>query len=98
MSVHHNSNNSLDNPLCNIPGLAITTQGPSSSNFSKSTKFEIYLKSNGFDDNWTAGMTDRMRYFCMGNALVVDIVAIMGKRIEEIETSDETEIVQLELL
>lgn len=53
---------------------------------------------NGFDDNWTAGMTDRMRYFCMGNALVVDLVATMGRRIEEIETSDETEVVQLGLL
>lgn len=53
---------------------------------------------NGFDDNWTAGMNDRMRYFCMGNALVVDLIATMGRRIEEIETSDETEVVQLELL
>lgn len=53
---------------------------------------------NGFDDNWTAGMNDRMRYFCMGNALVVDLIATMGKRIEEIETSDKTEVVQLELL
>ena len=40
---------------------------------------------NGFPDNWTAGMTDRMRYFCMGNALVVSLIEIMGKRIEEIE-------------
>src|SRR5699024_9305466 len=24
---------------------------------------------NGFPDDWTSGMTDRMRYFCMGNAL-----------------------------
>lgn len=29
---------------------------------------------NGFPDNWTAGMPDKMRYFCMGNALVVPIV------------------------
>ena len=28
----------------------------------------------GFDDNWTEGMTDTMRYFCMGNALVVPLV------------------------
>ncbi|MBP2079460.1 DNA (cytosine-5-)-methyltransferase [Oceanobacillus polygoni] len=52
---------------------------------------------NGFNDNWTAGMTDRMRYFCMGNALVVDLIATMGKRIEEIEKLSETEIVQLGL-
>lgn len=53
---------------------------------------------NGFDDNWTAGMTDRMRYFCMGNALVVNLITTMGKRIEEIETEVDSEVVQLELL
>lgn len=41
---------------------------------------------NGFDDNWTAGMTDRMRYFCMGNALVVGLIEKMGKRIKEIDS------------
>lgn len=41
---------------------------------------------NGFPDNWTSGMTDRMRYFCMGNALVVGLVEIIGQRIEHIET------------
>ena len=51
---------------------------------------------NGFDDNWTNTMSDRMRYFCMGNALVVGLIERMGKRIEEIEqVSVETEI-QLE--
>lgn len=30
---------------------------------------------NGFPDGWTdTGMPDRMRYFCMGNALVVPLV------------------------
>lgn len=34
---------------------------------------------NGFPDNWTnTGMTDRNRYFCMGNALVVDLITEMG--------------------
>lgn len=51
---------------------------------------------NGFDDNWTAGMSDRMRYFCMGNALVVDLIKIMGERIEEIEEASVT-IEQLQL-
>jgi DNA (cytosine-5)-methyltransferase 1 len=40
---------------------------------------------NGFPDDWTVGMTDRMRYFCMGNALVVGLIERMGKRIMEIE-------------
>jgi DNA (cytosine-5)-methyltransferase 1 len=53
---------------------------------------------NGFDDDWTKGMTDRMRYFCMGNALVVNLIEIMGNRIEEIEKSNKTELIQLELL
>lgn len=53
---------------------------------------------NGFDDGWTEGMSDRMRYFCMGNALVVDLIEAMGKRIEEIDEAYKKEIVQLELL
>ncbi|MFS0593096.1 DNA (cytosine-5-)-methyltransferase [Cytobacillus horneckiae] len=40
---------------------------------------------NGFPDNWTEGMADRMRYFCMGNALVVGLIERMGDRIKEIE-------------
>lgn len=51
---------------------------------------------NGFPDNWTAGMTDRMRYFCMGNALVVDLVEIMGNRIAEIENEYVNSEVQIE--
>lgn len=39
----------------------------------------------GFDDNWTnTGMPDRMRYFCMGNALVVSMITRMGKVLDEI--------------
>lgn len=33
----------------------------------------------GFGDDWTATMPERMRYFCMGNALVVPMVTRMGK-------------------
>lgn len=34
----------------------------------------------GFDDNWTnTGMPQRMRFFCMGNALVVPMITRMGK-------------------
>lgn len=52
---------------------------------------------NGFPDNWTEGMTDRMRYFCMGNALVVDLITIMGKRIEDIERKSRPSNIQFEL-
>lgn len=38
----------------------------------------------GFDDGWTAGMPDRMRYFCMGNALVVSMITRMGTVLDEI--------------
>ena len=39
----------------------------------------------GFDDDWTnTGMPDRMRYFCMGNALVVPMVTRMGKVLDNI--------------
>lgn len=43
---------------------------------------------NGFPDNWTAGMSERMRYFCMGNALVVGLIERMGQRILEVEEED----------
>lgn len=39
----------------------------------------------GFDDEWTNfGMPDRMRYFCMGNALVVQMITRMGKILDTI--------------
>ena len=39
----------------------------------------------GFDDEWTnTGMPDRMRYFCMGNALVVPMITRMGKVLDVI--------------
>jgi len=39
----------------------------------------------GFPDNWTnTGMTERFRYFCMGNALVVPLITRMGKKLIEI--------------
>lgn len=38
----------------------------------------------GFDDNWTAGMSEYMRRFCMGNALVVPMVARMGAVLDKI--------------
>lgn len=37
---------------------------------------------NGFDDDWTEGMPERWRYFCMGNALVVGLVEQMGQRLK----------------
>lgn len=39
----------------------------------------------GFDDNWTnTGMPEKMRYFCMGNALVVPMITRMGKVLDNI--------------
>ncbi len=40
---------------------------------------------NGFPDNWTnTGMRESFRYFCMGNALVVDLIKIMGEKLSKI--------------
>ena len=40
---------------------------------------------NGFPDNWTnTGMTQKRRYFMMGNALVVGLISKMGKELEKI--------------
>ena len=43
----------------------------------------------GFDDNWTdTGMPQRMRFFCMGNALVVPMIERMGKVLDSIIESE----------
>lgn len=40
---------------------------------------------NGFPDNWTnTGMTQSFRYFCMGNALVVNLIEHMGRKLHKI--------------
>lgn len=39
----------------------------------------------GFPDNWTnTGMSNSSRYFCMGNALVVNLIEHMAKKMKEI--------------
>ena len=39
---------------------------------------------DGFPDNWTnTGMPEKFRYFCMGNALVVGVIEMMGKKLIE---------------
>lgn len=44
----------------------------------------------GFDDDWTnTGMPDRMRYFCMGNALVVPMITRMGRVLDTIIAEEE---------
>lgn len=43
---------------------------------------------NGFDDDWTAGMPERMRYFCMGNALVVPMITRIGKVLDDIVANE----------
>ncbi|WP_419959489.1 DNA (cytosine-5-)-methyltransferase [Psychrobacillus sp. BM2] len=50
---------------------------------------------NGFPDNWTAGMPNRMRYFCMGNALVVSLIRAMGEQIKKIDITEQKEHTQL---
>lgn len=46
----------------------------------------------GFDDDWTnSGMPQRMRFFCMGNALVVPMVTRMGKVLDRIFAAEDKE-------
>lgn len=40
---------------------------------------------NGFPDDWTAMMSERKRYFCMGNALVINLITKMGKTLIDLE-------------
>lgn len=43
----------------------------------------------GFKDNWTdTGMPEKFRYFCMGNALVVGVVELMGHTLNEIFSNE----------
>lgn len=39
---------------------------------------------NNFPDNWTESLTDRQRYFMMGNALVTSLITVMGDKIKNI--------------
>ena len=56
---------------------------PQSGNYRILTPVEAE-RIQGFEDNWTAIMPERMRYFCMGNALVVPMVTRMGKVLNKI--------------
>jgi len=57
---------------------------PQSARLRKLTPIECE-RLNGFPDNWTdSGMSTRFRYFCMGNALIVNLVEIMGKELSNI--------------
>lgn len=38
----------------------------------------------GFPDDWTKMMPEKMRYFCMGNALVVPMITRMGRILDDI--------------
>ena len=45
---------------------------------SNTKKKSVRERINGFPDNWTnTGMPQKFRYFCMGNALVVDLITII---------------------
>lgn len=49
---------------------------------------------NGFGDDWTSEMPDRMRYFCMGNALVTGIVARLANTLKSLITQDDVAVVR----
>lgn len=54
-------------------------------------------RMNTFPTNWTEGMPNRMRYFCMGNALVVDLITRMGKMLLEIDAEETVVSMQTEM-
>lgn len=59
-------------------------EDPQTKRFRKLTPVECE-RLNGFPDNWTnTGMPEKFRYFCMGNALVVGLVEMMGREISKI--------------
>jgi len=57
---------------------------PQTNQLRKLTQLECE-RINGFPDNWTnTGMPQKFRYFCMGNALVVPLIKMIGKKINKI--------------
>jgi len=61
---------------------------PGSGNLRLLTPIETE-RLQGFDDNWTnTGMPQRMRYFCMGNALVVPMITRMGRILDIIVNNE----------
>lgn len=42
-------------------------------------------RMNGFDGTWTSSLSNRQRYFTMGNSLVVDLIKIMGGTLSNID-------------
>lgn len=45
---------------------------------------------DGFPDNWTnTGMPEKFRYFCMGNALVVDLIEMIASGISELVDAED---------
>jgi hypothetical protein len=49
----------------------------------------IAERLQGFDDDWTnSGMPKRMRYFSMGNALVVPMITRMGEVLDGIMANE----------
>ena len=59
-------------------------QDPENGKYRTLTPVEVE-RLNGFPDEWTnTGMSKSKRYFCMGNALVVGVVAKLGKHIKEL--------------
>ena len=63
-------------------------QDPTTGRLRKLTPLECE-RINGFPDNWTnTGLTDSNRYFCMGNALVVNVVKELADEIGYIVDSE----------
>ena len=68
--------------------------GSGNATFRESSELSLQSKSvtpteaerlQGFDDEWTnSGMPQRMRFFCMGNALVVPMITRMGRILDSI--------------
>ena len=67
--------------------------GKSAFSFACTNKLFETERINMFPDNWTniksKNMTERRRYFMMGNALVVGIIERLGEYLEEIFDKEE---------
>lgn len=64
-------------------------QDPSTGRFRVLTPLECE-RLNGFPDNWTSMMSDRQRYFAMGNALVVGLIERMGSIICDFDSGQKS--------
>src|SRR5699024_7659106 len=70
----------------NVSRTSHVIKDPQTQRYRRLTPIECE-RLQGFPDNWTEGISKRMRYFTMGNALVTGIVKEIGDQLKKYDES-----------